>query len=83
VHSVQSAVFIPRSFKEAMSSDHSHKWKEAIDKEISSLGSKGTFSYVPEEQAKGKKILPTRWVLATKQTAPASADSSSSLPRSA
>ena len=55
-------------------------WKEAIDKEISSLESKGTFSYVLEQQAKGKKILPTRWVLATKQAAPSSADSSSSPP---
>ena len=56
----------PRSFTEAMRSEHSHQWQLAVDKEISSLVGKDTFVYVPEAEAKGKKLISSRWVFTTK-----------------
>ena len=65
VNSVQS-IFLPRSYKEAKNTSFSQQWQEAIDREISSLTSKNTFQWVPESEARGKKLISSRWVFTTK-----------------
>jgi hypothetical protein len=56
----------PRSFRDAMRSEYSKQWQLAVDKEIASLVGKDTFVYVPESEAKGKKLISSRWVFTTK-----------------
>jgi hypothetical protein len=60
---------LPLSYKQAMAAPESHKWREAIAAEVDSLTGNQTFVYVPESQAKGCKILTTRWLFTKKPAA--------------
>lgn len=56
---------IPLTFKEAMASTESERWKKAMDKEIQSLEENHTFTLttLPE----GRKTVGGRWVYAIKK----------------
>ena len=59
----------PATYRAAMQSAESADWAVAVQKEIDSLVVNGTFKSVSEVDAKGKKILSTRWIFTKKQEA--------------
>lgn len=56
---------IPLTFKEAIASTESERWKKAMDEEIQSLEDNHTFTLttLPE----GRKIVGSKWVYAIKK----------------
>ena len=61
-----SSYVIPSKYSEAMQSDESEKWKEAMDTEIESLAENETFDLVPLPE--GKRAVGGRWVYTIKDT---------------
>jgi len=55
------------TYSEAMSSKNKNKWQTAIDHEQNSLAKNKTWKYVKIEEARGHKILNTRWVFKIKE----------------
>ena len=51
----------PKSPSEALNSEHSDQWKEAMDSEYSSLLKNETWELVPPPE--GKNIVGSRWIL--------------------
>jgi hypothetical protein len=60
-------VIIPKSYAEAMRTDQSKLWDDAMTDEINSILSKQTFTWVPRPL--NTKVIPTRWVYAVKHDA--------------
>ena len=60
-----SADNIPKSFTDAMNSDESDYWTEAIHREYQSLEANGTCELV--ELPKGRKAIDSKWVFALKR----------------
>ena len=54
----------PLTYNEAMGSTVSHKWRESIDKELSSLKENGTWSVV--KRPNDQKIISSKWVFTIK-----------------
>jgi hypothetical protein len=59
---------IPYTYKEAVQSVESAKWKEAIDEEMKSLHKNQTWDLV--QLPKGKKTIGCKWVYAKKEGNP-------------
>lgn len=57
----------PRSVKEALSGPNRERWQAAIDKELSNLMSKGTWSDV--KKPVDRKTIGSRWILRVKRDA--------------
>jgi hypothetical protein len=55
------------SYKEAVTGQEKDKWIEAIEDEKSSLMKNETWKYVSPQDAKGKKILTSKWVFKVKE----------------
>ena len=60
----RASVTVPKTYKQAMSSDESDKWKVAMDEEISSLHKNNTYTLVPYPNE--KQIVGGRWVYSVK-----------------
>ena len=60
-----SADNIPKSFTDAMNSDESDYWTEAIHREYQSLEANGTWELV--DLPKGRKAIDSKWVFALKR----------------
>jgi transposase InsO family protein len=58
---------IPVTYEDALNSIHAQRWQEAMDDEISSIVSKGTYEVVPRPT--DRKVIPVRWVYAVKHDA--------------
>ena len=54
----------PKTYKEAMNGPGAKHWQKAIDSELDSLESHGTYSYLPKPS--GVRALPVKWVLKCK-----------------
>jgi hypothetical protein len=54
----------PNSFKEAMGSEHSHKWIEAMEEELKSMSTNKVWDLV--EISEGAKTVGCKWVYKTK-----------------
>lgn len=54
------------TFEDAVCGSEKSKWLDAIDEEKKSLVENGTWKYVDVNEAKGRKILSTRWVFKIK-----------------
>ena len=54
----------PNSFKEAMSSEYSHKWIEALEEELKSMSTNKVWDLV--EISEGAKKIGCKWVYKTK-----------------
>jgi hypothetical protein len=52
----------PQSFKQAINSNESDAWKEAIDKEIDSLNKLKVFKLIEKSKVKHIKLVGTKWV---------------------
>ena len=57
---------VPKTFKQALSSENASDWQSAMDEEYNSLKENDTFDIVPLPQ--GKKVVGGRWVFAIKET---------------
>ena len=66
---VSTQEVIPRHFREAMKSQYKDKWIEAMQKEMDShLDPKiMTWEYVPEAEAKGRKLVGSTWAFDIKR----------------
>lgn len=62
-----SDVIIPKSYAEAMRTPQAPMWTDSMGEEMNSIVSKDTFVWVP--RPKDAKVIPSRWVYATKQDA--------------
>jgi hypothetical protein len=62
----------PRSYTEAMASEHAADWKKATDQEFASLCANGTFSLV--QPPANQQVLTGKWVLRVKYNADGSVD---------
>jgi hypothetical protein len=62
-----SDVIIPKSYAEAMRTPQAPMWADSMGDEMNSIISKETFVWVP--RPRNAKVIPTRWVYATKQDA--------------
>ena len=60
-----ASLSIPQTYQEAMSTEDSAMWKEAMDKEINSLVQNDTWEIAP--LPKDRKLTKGRWVYALKQ----------------
>ena len=60
----RASVVVPKTYKQAMSSNESSRWKEAMDDEIKSLHKNNTYSLV--QIPKNKQIVGGRWVYSVK-----------------
>lgn len=61
----RATVGVPQTFKEAMASPISEKWKKAMKEEVTSLQENNTFSLVPLPE--GRQTVGGRWVFALKE----------------
>lgn len=59
-----NAIVAPKSYGEALKSEHSERWKAAMDEEYASLVANDTWSLVP--RPKGVRVLPTMWLYTVK-----------------
>ena len=59
--------FVHESVSEALSSEHSTQWREALNSEYKSLIDNGTWKLVPPPE--GKNIVGSKWVLKVKRDA--------------
>lgn len=57
----------PKTYQEAVTSPESDDWKIAINAEVRALESNKTWVLVDKSQARGAKILTSRWVFRTKE----------------
>jgi hypothetical protein len=62
-----SDVIIPKSYAEAMRTPQAPMWTDSMGEEMNSIVSKDTFVWVP--RPKDAKVIPSRWVYATKHDA--------------
>ncbi|KAH9113223.1 hypothetical protein LEN26_000145 [Aphanomyces euteiches] len=69
---VASSVPIPRTFTEAMNSEQGEEWRAAIEKELDSIKSHGTWKYV--EAPIDRKPLKTTWVFRVKENSDGTID---------
>ena len=60
----RASIAVPKTYKQAMSSDDSEKWKDAMDEEMKSLHKNNTYSLVP--LPKNKQVVGGRWVYSVK-----------------
>ena len=61
-----SDVVVPKTYKQALASPESQKWRSAMDEEMSALRENNTFSLV--ELPPGKSVVGGRWVYALKNS---------------
>lgn len=54
------------TFKEALDGDDSEKWKKAIHEEKMAILNNETWNYVDAEEARGRKILTSKWIFRVK-----------------
>jgi transposase InsO family protein len=54
------------TYEEAIESREKGKWKQAIEEEIGSLEENNTWSFVNEQEAKGRKLVTTKWIFTVK-----------------
>lgn len=66
-NTVDSQSLEPRSFKEALNSEHSDEWKQAMKEELDSIEANNTWELVDLPQ--GRKAIGSKWVYKTKRDA--------------
>lgn len=59
-----NAIRAPKNYNEAISSEHSERWKAAMDEEYASLVENGTWTLV--QRPPGVRVLPTMWMYTLK-----------------
>ena len=64
IHYCYKMAAIPNTFQEAMSSPDSHRWKSAMDEEVSTLQENNTYTLI--KLPKDKSVIGGRWVFDVK-----------------